>query len=74
MLEVAKEFALFASPDNLKELSEAFKKIKNKDLRNKLVAQGLIRARQFSWTATAKKTLLVYEKILNKSARATVIK
>lgn len=74
ILEVAGEFALLASPYKIGELATAFKKIKNKNIRKKLISLGLKKIKEYSWAKTAKETLLVYEKALRKLSKSAVTK
>lgn len=63
--EVAGEAALFFDPLSVPELSAALLRLSGDErLRARLRAQGLERARQFTWDRCARETLRVYRKVL----------
>jgi alpha-1,3-rhamnosyl/mannosyltransferase len=60
--EVAGDAALFIDPSRPGDLIDAMcRLIRNPGLREDLARRGLVRAAQFTWDETAKKTLAVYE-------------
>ncbi len=60
--EVGGDAALYFKPDAPEELAERLQTLlADTDLRERLTAQGLARAAQFQWRATAEQTLRVYE-------------
>jgi glycosyltransferase involved in cell wall biosynthesis len=60
--EVAGEAALLLPPDRPADWAQALLRVvDDEDLRRRLSAQGLARAAQFSWEATARQVLTVYE-------------
>lgn len=62
--EVGEESVLFFKVDNSEDLTEKTKEVlENQELRQKMIASGLERVKNFSWHACAKKTLeiLVYD-------------
>lgn len=62
MPEVAAEAALLVDPYNNNEISDAIIKVLTDDhLRNELIKKGIERAKGFSWSVTARKTLEVYD-------------
>jgi len=62
--EVSNRAALLVDPHNYKEIAQAIDDIiNNKDLRDKLIAEGLENTKRFSWSDTAKKTLELFEKV-----------
>lgn len=66
LAEVTDSCALLVNPYDEEELAEAMHRmILDRGLRETLIAKGLVRARQFSWTRAAQETLRVYEQIGN---------
>jgi glycosyltransferase involved in cell wall biosynthesis len=64
--EVAGNAALLVNPEDPQSIAEAVKKtMENPRLRRQLVQRGLKRAKMFTWEKTAKKTLTIYESLLN---------
>jgi len=60
--EVAGDAALMVSPGNVPELAEALVRLKNdRSLQNTLRRRGLERVPRYTWEATARATLQVYE-------------
>lgn len=58
--EIAGEAAILVAPKKPEEIARAFAKIVlNEEIRKQLIAAGLKRVEQFSWTEAAKKTLAV---------------
>lgn len=67
MPEVAGDAALFVDPNDINEMRNAMNSlVENNRLGNELSGRGLERARQFSWLATAEKTLEVYKELEKK--------
>ncbi|PSN18795.1 glycosyl transferase group 1 [filamentous cyanobacterium CCP5] len=65
--EVAGDAALMVSPIDVDAIAEAIGWLwKDADLRQSLVAKGLIRAKRFTWENTAEKIASVYQDVLNK--------
>lgn len=65
MPEVADNSALLVNPHQIEEISNAMLSlIENSSLKNRLIAKGLIRAKEFSWGNTALKTLDIYRSTL----------
>ena len=63
--EVAGDSALLVNPHNSFEIAEAILAIiNNSQLRQNLILKGKQRAKQFSWTKTARLTLNAYKSIL----------
>ena len=64
--EIAGKAALFFNPE-VNEIAKALDKVlKDQNLRRELREKGLIQSRKFSWEKTARKTLNVYKKVINK--------
>lgn len=62
-----KENAVFFDPKNPEDMAEKiFEVTSQKALREKLIANGLQRVKQFSWTKMTVETLRVYDQALNK--------
>lgn len=62
--EVAGEAAVFVDPRSVASISDGMRTIlSDADLRNRLSQQGLEHVRQFSWHATAQKTVEVYREL-----------
>jgi len=73
LVEVAGGAALHAPADDATALANAILCVlRNPAVAAELRARGLARAARFSWTATAQKTLQVYEKALRRRAEARV--
>lgn len=67
MPEVAGNAALLVNPYEPEEIAEAMNCIRNSEhLKMQLVRKGIVQAKNFSWERTAKKTLGVYDDVLNK--------
>ncbi len=67
MPEVAGDAALLVDPNDINEMRNAMNSLVDNDrLENELSGKGLERARQFSWLATAEKTLEVYKELEKK--------
>ena len=61
---VGGDAALYIDPNYPEELAESIMQvIQNKPLRDRMIAQGLIRASQYSWEKTATDTIAVYNKV-----------
>jgi len=64
MPEVAGKAALFVDPFKTEEITGAMKELSvNRDLRDKLIAEGYLRAAKFSWRSMAEKVLQVYREV-----------
>ena len=63
--EVGGEAALYVDPHSVEEIAAGLRRLAGEPaLRSDLVARGLRRAREFSWTRTAEATLRVYRELL----------
>lgn len=63
MPEIVDKSAILIDPLEVNDIEKALKKIiKSSSLRQKLSTKGIIQAKKFSWTKTAKETLKIYEK------------
>lgn len=63
--EVCGDNVLYVDPNNPQDIADKVTKLMtNQKLRQKLIAEGLERVRQFSWRKTAAQTLQVYEEAL----------
>jgi glycosyltransferase involved in cell wall biosynthesis len=61
MPEVAGDSAVFVDPSNPADIADKIiTLLANKTLQQELIGKGLVRARQFSWTSNAMKTLELY--------------
>lgn len=64
--EVYGKAAVYFDPLNIKEMKEKiFLLIKDEKLRKEMINRGKKRTRGFSWQKTARKTLVIYQKILD---------
>lgn len=64
--EIVGEAAVLVNPYDPEDISQGIKKlIDNPDLRQKKVALGLEKVKNYSWTKAAGETIGVYQKILN---------
>lgn len=65
MLEIAKDTAILIDPRSEGQLKKAIEMVLDLDLENyqKMVKASLARAKQYSWTKTAKETLEVYQEV-----------
>lgn len=62
--EILSESALYFNPFNVEEMAEKIKEVLlNKSFREKLIKKGFARAKEFSWSKTARETLEVYQKL-----------
>lgn len=61
--EVAGESAILVEENNYKSFVDAIEKLKTQSLREKLIKEGLVNAKKFTWENTFKKTLSFYQKI-----------
>lgn len=67
MPEVAGKAAILVDPWDAEEIAEAVNELaSSKERRDEIIRAGRRRLKDFSWTATAKKTVEVYEKVLNR--------
>jgi glycosyltransferase involved in cell wall biosynthesis len=65
--EVGGDAALYVDPHDPRDLGEKVRRaVEDSELREKMVRQGLERARQFSWQRVAEATLQVYDEVLAK--------
>jgi glycosyltransferase involved in cell wall biosynthesis len=63
--EIVGEAGLLVDPQDSAGLTQALERLLDDPaLRARLRAQGLARARQFTWEAAARQTLAVYERVL----------
>lgn len=63
--EVAGEAAILVNPQKVESITEGmYKVIKDEKLRCKMIKQGFIQTKKFSWEKTALETIKIYEKIL----------
>lgn len=70
--EVAGDAALLVDPHAPADLAAAMERVAQDDaVRRQLIAEGLSRAKEFSWARTAKKTLTVFEKAIAEYRRST---
>jgi glycosyltransferase involved in cell wall biosynthesis len=66
MPEIAGNAALLTDPFKPAEIKEAMKQmIGDLKMKNDLVEKGLIRAKEFSWKAMARKVLEIYHEVAN---------
>jgi len=64
--EVAGKAAVLVNPYSIKEIVEGIEKLtEDSSLKNKLIKEGLVRAKKFSWEKTAEETIKVYQSVLN---------
>jgi alpha-1,3-rhamnosyl/mannosyltransferase len=64
--EIANEAALFVNADDVPSFGEAIvRMVTDAPLRARLTAQGLARARQFTWEETARRTIALYRELGN---------
>ncbi|MGE0131434.1 MAG: glycosyltransferase family 4 protein [Blastocatellales bacterium] len=62
--EIAGDASIYFDPHNPKEMAEALNRLVwDEALRDELSRRGIARAREFSWTETARKTLKVFEDV-----------
>ncbi len=63
--EVLGDAAIFIDPANPDQIGEAIKKLhQDKKLKESLIEKGLEQSKHFKWEETAKKTLLIYKKLV----------
>jgi glycosyltransferase involved in cell wall biosynthesis len=66
MPEIAGEAALFVNPYDVDEMRDVVAKVLSSgNLRNELSQKGIERVKKFSWFATARKTLDIYQELFN---------
>jgi glycosyltransferase involved in cell wall biosynthesis len=66
MPEIAGNAALLTDPFKPAEIKEAMKQmIGDQKMKKDLVEKGLIRAKEFSWKAMARKVLEIYHEVAN---------
>lgn len=66
--EVVGDAAVLVDPADVQTMAEAIKQtLEDKNLREKMIKQGFIQAKKFSWEATAIKTLNVYERVFKET-------
>jgi glycosyltransferase involved in cell wall biosynthesis len=69
--EVVGEAALLVEPHRTEDLAQAILDVLSSDtLQSELRAKGLERASSFSWETTAKRTLAVYEEVLDRTPQS----
>ncbi len=61
--EVLGDSALFIDPKKTKTLTDAFKKITQKAIREKLIKSGLVNASRFTWDNSAKQLISVFNQV-----------
>jgi glycosyltransferase involved in cell wall biosynthesis len=61
--EVSGSAARYFDPTDVREIAEAIAELADRARAGPLVARGLQRAREFSWDATADRTLDLYRKL-----------
>lgn len=65
--EVVDDVAIFVDPNDYNSIAGGIKKvIENKKLSETLRKRGLLQARKFSWQKTARETIRVYAKVIEK--------
>jgi glycosyltransferase involved in cell wall biosynthesis len=63
--EVGGEAALYVDPHDPQDIAEKVQRaVEDSDLRQRMIQQGLERAREFSWQRAAESTLKVYDEVL----------
>jgi glycosyltransferase involved in cell wall biosynthesis len=63
--EVGGDVALYVDPYDPRDIAEkVMRAVEDEKLRETMIAQGLARARQFSWRRAAEETLKVYDEVL----------
>lgn len=63
--EVAGDAALLVDPENIDELAAALRELAtNDDAREELVRRGRVRAAEFSWESSVRRTWAVYQELL----------
>ena len=68
MPEIAGKAGVLVDPLNVPDISEAILTLAgNEDLRNKKIQAGLLNARRFNWTQSAKKILSLYEAVVEQA-------
>ena len=66
--EIAGDAASYFDPDDQESMTEGMRKVLyDEEWRRGLVAQGLERAKMFSWEKTARQTLSVYEDVIGRN-------
>lgn len=75
MVEIAKDAAILVDPRSDKQLTKSIEFVMSLNLENyqKMVRASISRARQYSWTKTAKETLKVYEELGRRQKPAGVL-
>ena len=70
MVEIAKDVAILVDPRSEGQLKRAIEMVLDLNLENyqKMVRASLARAKQYSWTKTAKQTLEVYKEVMKGNA------
>ncbi len=67
MPEAAGDAALLVDPKNVAEITDAIiRLLDDQELRKKLIAAGLTRAKQFTWEKTARETLAIYQHVMDR--------
>jgi alpha-1,3-rhamnosyl/mannosyltransferase len=63
--EVGGEAAVYCDPEDPRDIAEKVRRaVEDRGWRERMIPQGLARAREFSWRRTAEMTLQVYEEAL----------
>jgi len=64
--EIVGDAGVIVDPDDIAELADAILRVlSDKGLQNSLIQKGYRRAKKFSWDKTARKTLEIFEEVLN---------
>ena len=68
--EVGGEAALYVDPHDTRDIADNVRRaVEDSELRERMIQQGLARAREFSWQRVAEQTLQVYHEVLTKPDR-----
>jgi len=73
--EVVGDAGILIDPLNISELSDSIQRLYQEPrFRQSLIRSGLLRAKQFTWEATAERVAQVYGSLVNKSEQGFVVK
>jgi len=65
--EIARDCAILVNPKSINDIESAmFELLKNRNLKKELIKKGKEKVKEFSWQITARKTLEIYEHLVNK--------
>ena len=65
LAEISGRAVFSVDPNDSGQMGKAIKKLlKNKELRDRLVAEGILQSQKFTWEKTSRATVNVYKKIL----------